>query len=333
MSKIRSNRPVIRKIGLLTSGGDAPGMNAAIRAVVRSSLFYRKQVAGIYRGYDGLIKDEIKPMTSRSVSNIIHRGGTVLKTARCLEFKTDRGMQRAYRNFKKHGIDGLIVIGGDGTFKGADEFSNKFGIPVIGVPGTIDNDLYGTDYTIGFDTATNTTIDAIDKIRDTAASHNRLFFIEVMGRDSGCIALWSGIAGGAEAVLLPERKTNVTDLIDKLKEGAKNKKSSSIVIIAEGEKSGGALKIAEKVKSKLKFYDTKVTILGHLQRGGSPSCFDRVLASRLGAQAVESLLQGESRKMVGLLDNKIKLTDFRMATSNQFELDNGLIRLASMLAL
>jgi 6-phosphofructokinase 1 len=224
------------------------------------------------------------------------------------------------------------VIGGDGTFKGAEEFSNRFNLPVIGVPGTIDNDLYGTDYTIGFDTATNTTIEAIDKIRDTAASHNRLFFIEVMGRDSGCIALWSGIAGGSEAILLPERKTNVTDLVARLKEGAKNKKSSSIVIIAEGEKSGGALKIAEKVKSKLKLYDTKVTILGHLQRGGSPSCFDRVLASRLGSQAVESLLQGESRKMVGLVDNKIKLTDLRMATSNQFELDNNLVRLAGILA-
>ncbi len=325
-------RSKIKKIGILTSGGDAPGMNAAIRAVVRTALFYRKQIAGIHRGYDGLIHDEIKPMTSRSVSNIIHRGGTILKTARCLEFKTPRGMQKAYRNLTKHGIDGLIVVGGDGTFKGAEEFSHRFGVPVMGVPGTIDNDLYGTDYTIGFDTATNTTIEAIDKIRDTAASHNRLFFIEVMGRDSGCIALWSGIAGGSEAILLPERKTNVNDLIARLKEGAKNKKSSSIVIIAEGEKSGGALKIAEKVKSKLKLYDTKVTILGHLQRGGSPSCFDRVLASRLGSQAVESLLQGETRKMVGLLDNKIKLTDLRMATSNQFELDNNLIRLAGILA-
>jgi 6-phosphofructokinase 1 len=325
-------RSKIRKIGILTSGGDAPGMNAAIRAVVRTALYYKKQIVGIHRGYDGLIHDEIKPLTSRSVSNIIHRGGTILKTARCLEFKTPRGMQKAYRNILKHGVDGLIVIGGDGTFKGAEEFSNRFNLPVIGVPGTIDNDLYGTDYTIGFDTATNTTIEAIDKIRDTAASHNRLFFIEVMGRDSGCIALWSGIAGGSEAILLPERKTNVTDLVARLKEGAKNKKSSSIVIIAEGEKSGGALKIAEKVKSKLKLYDTKVTILGHLQRGGSPSCFDRVLASRLGSQAVESLLQGESRKMVGLVDNKIKLTDLRMATSNQFELDNNLVRLAGILA-
>ncbi len=323
----------IKRIGLLTSGGDAPGMNAAIRAVVRTGIFYNKQIIGVTRGYEGLILNAIKPMNSRSVSNIIHRGGTILKTARCLEFKTEKGMAKAYRNFKANKLDGLVVIGGDGTFKGAEEFSNRYDVPVIGVPGTIDNDLYGTDYTIGFDTATNTTIEAIDKIRDTAASHNRLFFIEVMGRDSGCIALWSGIAGGSEAILLPERQTNFEDLIKILKTGAKNKKASSIVIIAEGDKSGGALKIAEKVKKKFNFYDTKVTILGHLQRGGSPSCFDRVLASRLGAQAVESLIAGESNKMVGLMDNKIKLTDLKLATTNQFELDNNLIRLASILAM
>lgn len=323
----------IKKIGLLTSGGDAPGMNAAIRAVVRTALYHNKQIAGIHRGYEGLILGNIKPMNSRSVSNIIHRGGTILKTARCLEFMTEKGMKKAFANVKKNKIDALIVIGGDGTFKGADEFSRRFEIPVMGVPGTIDNDLYGTDYTIGFDTATNTTIEAIDKIRDTAASHNRLFFIEVMGRDSGCIALWSGIAGGSEAILLPEKQTSFNDLITTLQNGARSKKSSSIVIIAEGEKSGGALVIAEKVKKKLKMYDTKVTILGHLQRGGSPTCFDRVLASRLGAHAVEGVLAGETRKMVGLMDNKIKLTDLKMATSNHFELDNNLIKLASILAM
>ena len=323
----------IKKIGLLTSGGDAPGMNAAIRAVVRTALYHKKQVAGISRGYEGLILNNIKLMSSRSVSNIIHRGGTILKTARCLDFKTGKGMAKAFKNLKSNNIDALIVIGGDGTFKGAEEFSSKYEFPIIGIPGTIDNDLYGTDYTVGFDTATNTTIDAIDKIRDTAASHNRLFFIEVMGRDSGCIALWSGIAGGSEAILLPERQTNLEDLIKTLQTGAKNKKTSSIVIIAEGEKSGGAIKIAEKVQKRLKMYDTKVTILGHLQLGGSPSCFDRVLASRLGAHAVEALLEGESKKMVGLMDNKIKLTDFKMATSNQFELDNNLIKLASILAM
>ena len=323
----------IKKIGLLTSGGDAPGMNAAIRAVVRTALYHNKQIAGIHRGYEGLILGNIKPMNSRSVSNIIHRGGTILKTARCLEFMTEKGMKKAFANVKKNKIDALIVIGGDGTFKGADEFSRRFEIPVMGVPGTIDNDLYGTDYTIGFDTATNTTIEAIDKIRDTAASHNRLFFIEVMGRDSGCIALWSGIAGGSEAILLPEKQTSFNDLITTLQNGARSKKSSSIVIIAEVEKSGGALVIAEKVKKKLKMYDTKVTILGHLQRGGSPTCFDRVLASRLGAHAVEGVLAGETRKMVGLMDNKIKLTDLKMATSNHFELDNNLIKLASILAM
>ncbi|MEO0312408.1 MAG: 6-phosphofructokinase [Bacteroidota bacterium] len=327
MAKIK-----IKKIGVLTSGGDAPGMNACIRSVVRTALYYKKQVVGINRGYQGLISDETKPMNSRSVSNIIHRGGTILKTARCLEFKTEKGMLKAYKIFKKHQLDALIVIGGDGSFKGAEAFSNKFEVPVIGVPGTIDNDLYGTDYTIGFDTATNTTIEAIDKIRDTAASHNRLFFIEVMGRDSGCIALWSGIAGGSEAVLLPEKETSVKELITKLQLGAKNKKSSSIVIVAEGEHGGGAMKIAEMVQKKIKDYDTKVTILGHLQRGGSPSCFDRVLASRLGSAAVEALINGENKKMVGLVDNKIKLTDLKMATSNHFELDDQLIKLANMLS-
>lgn len=322
----------VKKIGVLTSGGDAPGMNACIRAIVRSSIYYKKQVAGIMRGYEGLISDEIKPMNSRSVSNIIHRGGTILKTARSAEFKTEKGMAKAYKNFRKHKLDALIVIGGDGSFKGAEAFAHKYNIPVMGVPGTIDNDLYGTDYTIGFDTATNTTIEAIDKIRDTAASHNRLFFIEVMGRDSGCIALWSGIAGGSEAILLPEKDTSVNDLIRTLQSGARNKKSSSIVIVAEGEHGGGAMKIAEMVNKKFKHYDTKVTILGHLQRGGSPSCFDRVLASRLGMAAVEAIINGETRKMAGIVDNKLKLTDLRMATSNHFELDNQLIKLAGVLA-
>lgn len=327
----QSKKSAIKKIGILTSGGDAPGMNACLRAVTRTALFHKKLVTGIYRGYEGLIKNEMTPMTSRSVSNIVHRGGTILQTARCLDFKTPKGQQKAFRNLQKAHIDALIVIGGDGTFKGAEEFSSKYAIPVIGIPGTIDNDLYGTDYTIGFDSATNTTLEAIDKIRDTAASHNRIFFIEVMGRDSGCIALWSGIGGGAESIIFPEKKTNIKELVSILEKREINKKSSSIVIVAEGEK-GGAFKIAQEVGKKLKGFDTKVSVLGHMQRGGSPSCFDRVLAARLGSFAVESLLNGETGKMVGLVDNKLKLTDLKLATSNQFELDNQLIHLTEILA-
>ncbi len=324
----------IKKIGVFTSGGDAPGMNACIRAVVRTAVFYGIEVVGIRRGYQGMLESDFWDMDARSVGNIIHLGGTILKTARCLEFKTDEGIKKAYTNLKEYGIDALIPIGGDGTARGAERLSNRFNIPTICIPGTIDNDLNGSDFTIGYDTATNTVIDAIDKIRDTAASHNRLFFIEVMGRDSGCIALRSGIAGGAEAVILPERATGVDELISKLSGDAKNKKTSSIVIVAEGDKSGGAYQLAEQVKEKFNFYDIKVTILGHLQRGGSPSSFDRVLASRLGFAAVKELLNGKTRQMIGLRGNSIVLTPLQEAlNSSHFKLEDDLMEMVSVLSI
>jgi 6-phosphofructokinase 1 len=324
----------IKKIGVFTSGGDAPGMNACIRAVVRTAVFYGIEVAGIRRGYQGMLEGDFWDMDARSVGNIIHLGGTILKTARCLEFITDEGMEKAYKNIKEHGIDALVAIGGDGTARGAERLSKRFDIPVICIPGTIDNDLYGSDFTLGYDTATNTVINAIDKIRDTAASHNRLFFIEVMGRDSGCIALRSGIAGGAEAVLLPERATAVDELINKLSGDAKNKKTSSIVIVAEGDQSGGAYQLAARVKEKFNYYDIKVTILGHLQRGGSPSSFDRVLASRLGYAAVKELLNGETRHMIGLRGNSIVLTPLEEAlNSPHFKLEEDLMEMVSVLSI
>lgn len=324
----------IKKIGVFTSGGDAPGMNACIRAVVRTAIFYGIEVVGIRRGYQGMLEKDFWDMDARSVGNIIHLGGTILKTARCLEFQTDEGTEKAYNNIKAHGIDALVAIGGDGTSRGAERLSKRFDIPVICIPGTIDNDLYGSDFTLGYDTATNTVIEAIDKIRDTAASHNRLFFVEVMGRDSGCIALRSGIAGGAEAVLLPERATAVDELIAKLSGDAKNKKTSSIVIVAEGDKSGGAYQLAERVKEKFNYYDIKVTILGHLQRGGSPSSFDRVLASRLGYAAVKELLNGKTRQMIGLRGNSIALTPLEEAlNAPHFKLEEDLMEMVSVLSI
>jgi len=298
----------ITKVGVFTSGGDAPGMNAAIRAAVRTAIHAGKSVVGIYHGYQGMIDSKFEEMTSRSVSNIIQLGGTILKTARCKAFRTPEGRRQAYENIRAAGIDALVAIGGDGTFTGAEIFSREYNIPVVCIPGTIDNDLYGSDFTLGYDTATNTVIEAIDKIRDTAASHDRLFFVEVMGRDSGCIALNAGIAGGAEAILLPEKVTGIQELCRQLENAAKGKKSSTIVIVAEGEENGGAYNVAKKVKERFDFYDTKVTILGHLQRGGSPSSFDRVLGSRLGFAAVRRLLAGETRVMVGLCGNEIKST-------------------------
>lgn len=324
----------IKKIGVFTSGGDAPGMNACIRAVVRTAIFYGIEVVGIRRGYQGMLEKDFWDMDARSVGNIIHLGGTILKTARCLEFQTDEGTEKAYNNIKAQGIDALVAIGGDGTSRGAERLSKRFDIPVICIPGTIDNDLYGSDFTLGYDTATNTVIEAIDKIRDTAASHNRLFFVEVMGRDSGCIALRSGIAGGAEAVLLPERATAVDELIAKLSGDAKNKKTSSIVIVAEGDKSGGAYQLAERVKEKFNYYDIKVTILGHLQRGGSPSSFDRVLASRLGYAAVKELLNGKTRQMIGLRGNSIALTPLEEAlNAPHFKLEEDLMEMVSVLSI
>lgn len=323
----------IRRIAVLTSGGDAPGMNPCIRAVVRTAIYNNKEVYGIMQGYQGLINNDMFAMQARSVSNILAQGGTMLKTARCMAFKTDEGQEIAYQNLKEKDIDAIVCIGGDGTFTGALRFSRRYpDIAVIGVPGTIDNDLYGSDYTLGFDTATNTVISAIDKIRDTAESHDRLFFIEVMGRDSGCIALRAGIAGGAEAIMLPETETALDDLIYQL-ENASNK-SSSIVIVAEGDHHGGAYDVAKIVKDRIKSYIVKVTILGHLQRGGSPSSFDRILGSRLGYAAVNAILAGETQKMVGLCGNSICLTPLEEALMHhQFKLEADLVEMQKVLAI
>ncbi|MDB5109257.1 MAG: 6-phosphofructokinase [Mucilaginibacter sp.] len=325
----------ISKIAVLTSGGDAPGMNPCIRAVVRTAIFNGLNVVGVRQGYKGLIENDMYDMETRSVSNILSLGGTILKTARCLPFRTDEGMETAYQNIKARGIDGLVVIGGDGTFTGALRFSKKYpDIAIIGIPGTIDNDLYGSTYTLGFDTATNTVIEAIDKIRDTADAHDRLFFIEVMGRDSGAIALRAGISCGAEAIMLPEKLTAIEDLIKNLKDGQSNKKSSSIVIVAEGDKNGGVYDIAKAVQKEVTNYDVKVTILGHLQRGGSPSSFDRVLGSRLGFAAVNALIAGETQKMVGLQANHIKLTSLEEAlTEHEFKLEEDLLQMVDVLAI
>jgi 6-phosphofructokinase 1 len=327
--------PKISKIAVLTSGGDAPGMNSCIRSVVRTGIYNGLSVTGIRQGYQGMIDNDMYDMQTRSVSNILSLGGTILKTARCKAFHTDEGMEQAYQNLKKQGIEGIVVIGGDGTFTGALRFSKKYpDIAVIGVPGTIDNDLYGSTYTLGFDTATNTVIEAIDKIRDTADAHDRLFFIEVMGRDSGAIALRAGISCGAEAILLPEKETAIADLITNLKGGQYDKKSSSIVIVAEGDKNGGVYDIAQAVKKEVKNYDIKVTILGHLQRGGSPSAFDRILGSRLGFAAVNALIAGESQKMVGLQANAIVLTSLEEAlTQHEFKLEEDLLLMADVLSI
>lgn len=324
----------INRIGVFTSGGDSPGMNAAIRAVVRTCLYNNKKVSGIYHGYQGMIENSIFDMNSRSVSSIIQRGGTILKTARCMEFKTAEGRATAYQNIKNAEIDALVAIGGDGTFTGAEIFSREYDIPVMCIPGTIDNDLNGTDLTIGYDTANNTVIDAIDKIRDTAASHNRLFFVEVMGRDSGCIALNAGIAGGAEAILLPEKDTAIDDLINMLETAADRNKSSMIVIVAEGDKNGGATHVAQRVKEKYDFFDTKVSILGHLQRGGSPSSADRVLATRMGYTAVNELLAGNNRSTIGIRGSKIVTTPLEEALSKkELKLDEDLIKIAQVMAI
>ena len=325
----------ISKIAVLTSGGDAPGMNPCIRAVVRTAIYNGLKVVGVRQGYKGLIENDMYEMDKRSVSNILNLGGTILKTARCLPFKEDEGMATAYQHLKEHGIDALVVIGGDGTFTGALRFSKKYpDIAVIGVPGTIDNDLCGSTYTLGFDTATNTVIEAIDKIRDTADAHDRLFFIEVMGRDSGAIALRAGISCGAEAILLPEKQTAIDDLIRNLKDGSSNKKSSSIVIVAEGDKNGGVYDVAKAVQKEVKDYDIKVTILGHLQRGGSPSSFDRILGSRLGYAAVNALIAGETQKMVGLQANHILLTSLEEALNHhEFKLEADLLEMVDILSI
>lgn len=322
----------IKNIGVFTSGGDSPGMNAAIRAVVRTGLYYNLQVTGIMRGYEGMISGECIPMERKSVANIIQRGGTILKTARSEEFHTKEGRQKAYEQLKKNNIDALVAIGGDGTFTGANIFIEEFNIPVIGLPGTIDNDLFGTDFTIGYDTALNTVIDAVDKIRDTAESHDRLFIVEVMGRDSGLIALRSGIGSGAEFIMIPETKTDINSLLSRLGQGRKNK-SSKIIIVAEGDDAGGAFKIADIVKDKFPNIDTRVSILGHIQRGGRPSCMDRVLASRLGVSAVESLLEGKKGQMVGVVNGAIQFTPFKNAIKHIAEVNSDLLKIVEILSL
>lgn len=324
---------MIKHIGVFTSGGDSPGMNACIRAVVRTAVFHGLRITGIMRGYQGLIENELVVMNARSVSNIIQRGGTILKSARSDEFLTQEGRIKAYANLQKQGIDALVAIGGDGTFRGAMTFTGEFGVPVIGIPGTIDNDLCGTDFTLGFDTAVNTAMEAIDKIRDTAASHDRVFFVEVMGRDAGYIALWSGITGGAEAILLPEEKTDLDQLAEQLRKGEQAQKSSSIVIVSEGDDAGGAHLIAEKIKQKCPGFDTRVTILGHIQRGGSPTANDRFLGTWLGTTAVDDLVAGKSGIMVGVLDNKISRTPFAQATKQHAKMNPEYLRLAKIVSI
>jgi 6-phosphofructokinase 1 len=322
----------IKRIGVLTSGGDAPGMNAAIRAVVRAGFFYNLEMFGIYRGYEGMIQNDIKKLDSKHITHVLERGGTFLKSARSAEFRTVEGRKKAYQNLKKHSIDALVVIGGDGSLTGAHLFFQEFGIPAVGIPGTIDNDLAGTDLTVGFDTACNTAIEAIDKIRDTATSHDRLFFVEVMGRDAGFIAINAGIGSAAAAILIPEKKMPIERLVERLKARTKAMKQSNIVIVAEGGKSGGAAEIAELIKKQLPYYDIKVTILGHLQRGGAPSSFDRVLASKLGVAAVEGLIQGKYDVMAGVINSKIVYTPITKAIIGDKELDEEDFRIAKILS-
>ena len=323
----------VSKIGVLTSGGDAPGMNAAIRAVVRTGLYYGLDVFGIMRGYAGMIENDIFKMETRSVANIIQRGGTILKTARCKEFFEPAGRKKAYENLKKLGIDGLVIIGGDGSFRGAQTFSNEYDIPCIGLPGTIDKDIAGTDFTIGFDTAVNTAVEAIDKIRDTADAHDRLFIIEVMGRDSGYIALHSGIATGAENILIPERITDINEVIDSLQEKEKRKKLVNLLVVAEGSELGGANEIAKVLKEKMPNADIKVCILGHIQRGGSPSCLDRLIASRMGYAAVECLMTGKDvNTMIGIVNNQLHYTPLDQAVKAEQTIDYEWLKIVKILA-
>jgi 6-phosphofructokinase 1 len=322
----------IKKVGVLTSGGDAPGMNAAIRAVVRGAVYHGIEVAGIIRGYDGLIKGNIIEMDGYSVSNIIQRGGTILKSSRSEEFRTKEGRAKAYENCVKHGIDGLVVIGGNGTYTGAMLLNKEHGIPVIGVPGTIDNDLYGSDFTIGYDTAVNTALSAIDKIRDTADAHDRIFFIEVMGRDSGYIAIRSAIGGGAELAMIPETKTSTQYVINKLKEVSNQTRSSHIIIVAEGDEEGSASDIAARVKRQLPHLDIRVTQLGHIQRGGNPTASDRVLASRLGLAAVEGLIEGRSNVAAGIINRKLVYTPIEEAITKKKPYNKELVRMIEILS-
>lgn len=323
----------IKCIGILTSGGDAPGMNAAIRAVTRAAIFNGLQVKGIYRGYKGLVTGEIVEFKSQNVSNIIQMGGTILKTARCKEFTTPEGRLQAYENMKKAEIDALIVIGGDGSLTGARIFAQEFDVPCIGLPGTIDNDLYGTDTTIGYDTALNTILDAVDKIRDTATSHERLFFVEVMGRDAGFLALNGAIASGAEAAIIPELSTEVDQLEELIKNGFRKSKNSSIVLVAESEITGGAMHYAERVKKEFPQYDVRVSILGHVQRGGRPTAHDRILASRLGAAAIDALLEDQRNVMIGIENDEIVYVPFSKAIKNQKSIQKDLFNVLKALSI
>ncbi|MFM7078292.1 MAG: 6-phosphofructokinase [Bacteroidota bacterium] len=320
----------IRHIGLLTSGGDSPGMNACIRAVVRSAIGSGLKVSGVCRGYQGMIEGDFQDLNTRSVSNIIQRGGTILKSARSQEFMTSAGRERAFQALSKREIDALVVIGGDGTFRGAEQFRKEFGIRSVGVPGTIDNALSGTDFSLGFDTAVNTAVEAIDRIRDTAASHDRLFFVEVMGRHAGHIALHAGICSGAEAILMPETPTDIPALVNHLAVGRKNGKTSNIVVVCEGDEAGGAFSIAQQVRSMAPEYDTKVTVLGHIQRGGAPTAFDRLLGTRLGVAAVEGLCEGKTDMMVGLVNGKITYTEYTNCIQQQHGPDPELLRISGI---
>lgn len=322
----------VKKIAVLTSGGDAPGMNAAIRAVVRTCAFYDIECVGVYRGYQGMIEGDFKEMNARSVNNIINKGGTILKTARSEAFRTKEGRKKAFKKLQEKGVDSFVVIGGDGSFTGAMIFNKEFNFPVIGIPGTIDNDIFGTNYTLGYDTALNTVVEAIDKIRDTASSHNRLFFVEVMGRDVGYIALNAGVGAGAEEILIPEEDLGLDRMLESLKKSRKSGKTSSIVVVAEGDKTGkNVFELAEYVEENLQDYEVRVSVLGHMQRGGSPSCFDRVLASRMGVKAVEVLMEGKSNFMTGIKDNKICLTPLEMAVKGKTKINMELLRVSDIM--
>ncbi len=322
----------VTKIGVLTSGGDSPGMNASIRAVVRSGIYHGLEVFGIMRGYTGMVENDIFKMESRSVANIIQRGGTILKTSRCKEFFTPEGRKIAYENLKKHGIDGLVIIGGDGSFRGAQIFSNEYDIPCIGLPGTIDKDIAGTDFTIGFDTAVNTAVEAIDKIRDTADAHDRLFVIEVMGRDAGYIALHSGIATGAENILIPERKTDIEEIVKQLEEKERRRKLVNLIVVAEGDEFGGANEVGKIIKDRCPLMEVRVCILGHIQRGGSPSCFDRLIASRMGYSAVECLREGKFNVFVGIVNNRMHYTPLNEAVKKKQRISEEWMKIVKILA-
>ncbi|MRT16039.1 6-phosphofructokinase [Vitellibacter sp. q18] len=325
---------ILKRIGVLTSGGDAPGMNAAIRAVVRACAYNELECVGIYRGFQGLIEGDFKKLDARSVKNIINRGGTFLKSARSKEFRTEEGRKTAFQNLQNENIDALVVIGGDGTFAGASVFGKEYKIPIVGLPGTIDNDINGTDYTIGYDTALNTVVEAVDKIRDTANSHNRLFLVEVMGRDAGDIALNAGIGAGAEEILIPEQNMGRERLLESLSRSKKSGKTSSIVVVSEGDQIGkNIFELADYIEKNLKEYEVRVTVLGHIQRGGAPSCYDRVLASRLGVGAIDAILRGESDVMIGIVHNKIVSVPFSEAIKGNNEIDRDLIRVADIISI